>query len=581
MRRRKARIALSVLLGVILLAAAWAGWTAYRVNQDLNAAVDDVTVLRQAVEDGDDGAADAALSDLQGHSGAAADLTDGVIWSLLEQLPSYGDDAHGVAVVSDVIDDLSESGIEPLVQVSGDLESIVPSGGKIDPAAVRGLQEPVAAARAAFAKADDRLSAEDATGYVERLRSKYRELAGQVDDASKALASADTAVQVLPVMLGADSPQNYLMVFQNNAEIRATGGLPGAVSLVHADDGEVAMTRQVAANTFGFTDTPVLPLTKAEREIYGDLLGTFFLDANLQPDFPRASDLWKARWEQVYPEQIDGVLSIDPVAISYVLGATGPIEVDGITLTEDNAVDELLHEVYLRYEDPADQDTFFRAVASTMFDKISGGAKSPRDLIAALAKGADEHRLYVHDFDDTVQAELAGTGVAGELVTEASSTPEVGVYLTDATGAKMSYYLRYDVDVAATYCTDGVQGLSGHLRLASDAPDNAATLPKYITGGGTYGVKPGNQLVFVRLYGPVGGTVGSVELNGKPIVGFPSVESNGRKVFTVVAQLKPQQKVDVTWRMKSGPGQAGPVHVEVTPSIENASSSTSVGSACQ
>ena len=355
MRSRKIWIALSVLLGVVVLAAAWAGWTAYRVNQDLTAAVDDATVLRQAVENGDDGddvVARSALTDLQTHSGSAADRTDGLTWSVLEKVPFFGDDAQGVAVVSGVVDDLSDSGIESLVEVSADLESIVPTNGKVDLAAVERLQGPVSSARASFAKADDRLSAEDSSGYVERLRSKYRELAGQVSDASAAMDSADTAIQILPAMLGASSSQNYLLIFQNNAEIRATGGLPGAVSLVHADSGAVSMTRQVAANTFGFTDKPVLPLTPAEREIYGDIVGTFFLDANLQPDFPRASDLWRARWEQVHPEQIDGVLAIDPVAISYVLGATGPIQVDGVTLTQDNAVDELLHEVYLRYRDP-------------------------------------------------------------------------------------------------------------------------------------------------------------------------------------------------------------------------------------
>jgi len=580
MLRRKIWIIVAVLLGVVLLAVAWAGWTAYRVNQDLTAAVDDVTALRQALEDGDSAAADAALAQLQDHSGSAADRTDGPIWSVLEHLPSYGDDAQGVAVVSDVIDDLSQTGIEPMVQVSDDLESIVPSGGRIDPVAVQALHEPVASAHAAFVAADDRLSAEDSSGYVERLRSKYRELAGQVDDAATALTSADTAVQVLPAMLGSDSPQDYLLIFQNNAEIRATGGLPGAVSLVRADGGGVEMTRQVAANTFGNTDKPVLPLTAAEREIYSDKLGTFFLNANLQPDFPRASDLWKARWEQVYSEKIDGILSIDPVAISYVLGATGPIEAEGVTLTEDNAVDELLHEVYLRYDDPADQDTFFRAVASTMFDKISQGAESPRDLIAALSKAADEHRLYVHDFDPEVQKAFAGSGVAGEVPTEVSATPQVGVYLTDATGAKMSYYLRYDVDVDATYCTNGVQGLSGHARLMSDATADAASLPPYLTGGGFYGVKPGNQVVFVRLFGPVGGTVSGVALNGKPITGFPSVDYDGRKVFTAVVELKPQQKADLTWRMKTGPGQDQDAHVSVTPSLQPGSSSSTAGSAC-
>src|SRR4051794_37777045 len=103
MRRRKVWFGVAVLLGLVVLGTAWAGWTAYRVNQDLSAAVDDVTVLRAAIEDGDNAAADAALAKLQDHSSSAAGRTDGPTWWVLEQLPSYGDDAQGVAVVSSVV----------------------------------------------------------------------------------------------------------------------------------------------------------------------------------------------------------------------------------------------------------------------------------------------------------------------------------------------------------------------------------------------------------------------------------------------------------------------------------------------
>ena len=58
------------------------------------------------------------------------------------------------------------------------------------------------------------------------------------------LATADRALQVLPTMLGRDEPKNWLLVFQNNAEVRATGGLPGAISVVTADDGELSRNRQ-------------------------------------------------------------------------------------------------------------------------------------------------------------------------------------------------------------------------------------------------------------------------------------------------------------------------------------------------
>ncbi|MEP9363469.1 DUF4012 domain-containing protein [Nocardioides sp. CN2-186] len=579
MRRRRVWTAVWVLLGFVLVAAAWAGWQVFQVNRDLNAAVDDASALRTAVVDGNDQQTDAALASLKQHSSAAASRADGHTWSLLTHLPVFGDDARGVQVVSDVAADLSRDGVEPLIQTSDDLDGVVPSAGRLDVPALVALQGPVAQGRAAFEKAQTQLDAEDPSGYVERLRSKYRELAGQVADAADLLSSAQTALRVMPAMLGEDSAQNYLLVFQNNAEIRATGGLPGAVSLVSADHGKVEMTRQVAANTFGKTAKPVLPLSVAERKTYGTILGTYFLDANLQPDFARAADLWKTRWEQVYPGDIDGVLSIDPVAISYLLGATGSVQVGDMTLTADNAVDELLHQVYLRYPAPAAQDRYFRAVARAVFDKVSQGVESPQDLVSALTRGVREHRIYAHSFDPQVQDTIATTAVAGDLVTDPNADPQVGVYVNDGTAAKMSYYLRYDVNVSSTYCTNGVQGLAGDATFVSDAPPDAASLPRYVTGGGVFGPKPGSQFVIAYLYGPVGGSISGLMINGRPIPSAAVVD-RGRQLTTVSLLLKPQQKVHVTWRMKTGSGQTGPTTVSVTPSIEAGQSSSQVASAC-
>jgi len=102
----------------------------------------------------------------------------------------------------------------------------------------------------------------------------------------------------------------------------------------------------------------------------------------------------------------------------------------------------------------------------------------------------------------------------------------------DTTGAKMSYYLRYSVDTSTTYCIDDQQGITVHARLTSTAPEDAGkTLPRYVTGGGTYGVKPGDQLVTVRLFAPVDGKIKRFAINSNR---FPpdGVSVSGRPVAT-------------------------------------------------
>lgn len=578
--RRRWLLPVGAFVGLLLLAGAWAGWQAWQVSRDLNAAVDDARALRSAVEAGDQTRIDTELARLQEHSSAAADRTSGSTWSVLTRLPVLGDDADGVALTSDVVADLSNDGLEPLVEAATQLDRFLPRNGRISVDAVESLQSPVERASVALAGADARLSEVDSSGFVERFRVQYRDLARQISDAADGMRAADTALQVLPTMLGSEGPRDHLLVFQNNAEIRATGGLPGAVSIVRTDDGEVEMVRQVSGASFGRRAGPVLPLTGAERKLYGPQLGTYFLDANFTPDFPRTADLMRARWEEMYEERLASVVSVDPVALSYLLEATGPIDVGDVTLTSDNAVDELLHGVYLRFEDPVAQDAYFRDVARTLFERFTaGGIASPRALVSALGAAADEGHVYVHSFDAREQAALSGSQVAGEFPTEATSRPQVAVTMNDGTGAKMSYFLRYDVAVRATSCMDGQQQLAVHAELTSEAPEDAkASLPATVTGGGDYGVPPGQQSVLVRLFAPVDGEIRTFTINSEP-ARPPGAVVDGRPAATAFLTIKPGEIIDVDWTLQTGPGQDGPTDVFVTPSLEGSLSRT-IASAC-
>ncbi len=69
------------------------------------------------------------------------------------------------------------------------------------------------------------------------MANPVRRLQDQLTEAAGLTGTASRTVQLLPAMLGADSQRRYLLMFQNNAEVRATGGIPGAVAVVTADRG--------------------------------------------------------------------------------------------------------------------------------------------------------------------------------------------------------------------------------------------------------------------------------------------------------------------------------------------------------
>jgi hypothetical protein len=579
MHSRVLRGSLWAAVALVVTVGAYAAWLVWQVQAELTEVAGQAGVLQTAARDGDGAALEQALTTTHAAAAEAVDHTSSPVWSALTLLPVFGDDARGVRTVSRVAADLSGEPLRPLVQALGGLDALLPKDGRIDVAAVEALQQPVAAAHGALTVAEAQLAAEDPGEFVEGLRTRYRALASDIRRAQRALDTAGRASRVLPTMLGADRPQRFLLVMQNNAEIRATGGLPGAVALLSSDQGRVELGTHVPVSSFGEAPTPVLPLTSAELELYGPQLGTYFQDASFTPDFPRAAALMRARWEQQHPA-IDGVVSIDTVTLAYLLDAMGPVVVDGVELTAANATQQLLHDSYRRLPDPQAQNDFFQQVARAVFDRVSQGPGSPAAFVEALGRAAAERRLQLHSFQPEVQAELAGTTVAGEHATKASEHPEVTVTLNDTTASKMSWFLRYDVSVDATWCTDGVQGMTGHAAITSAAPADAASLPVGVTGGSVYGVPAGDQLVTVRVFGPVDGEIGDVQRAGKPTDEVVRVSQDGRPVAELYAYLQPGDVVDYSWTMRSGPGQPGDTQVSVTPSVEPGSSSTTVRSAC-
>ena len=564
-----------------LLVALWLAWLGWQLNGHLGGALEDAADLEQALRIGDPAAAVAASDSLRDHAEGAADVTGGRTWAVLGHLPLVGDDVQGLEVVSGVLADITADGVAPLAEEASDLNSILPVDGRADIARLQALQDPVHRAHAAFADADERLSARDASGYVGPLRSNYAELVQRVADASDALDVADRALQVLPTMLGSDEPRSYLLVFQNNAELRASAGLPGAISVVTVDEGRLTMGEQTTAAELGEADEPVLPLSAAEERIYGPQLGTFALDANFTPSFPRTADLLRARWQQVYGEQVDGVVAVDTVAVSYVLGAMGPVTVGPAQLTSLNVVERLLHEIYLQVDDNDEQDELFKVAARTVFDRLVEGEANPQRMVEALTQGGSERRVLVHSFSAEEQALLDGTSVAGELTPADTGRPQVGLYLNDNTGAKMSYFLRTDVQASATACADGVQTVTGTARFSSTAPADAATsLPAYVTGGGRYGIDPGSQVVALRIYGPVGGSIDAISIDGQQVRKLEVVDHDGRPVTTVYPALAPQQSQEVAWSVTSGPRQTGDVALSVTPGIEPGDTAQTLPTAC-
>ncbi len=562
---------------------AYGVWSARATAADLDAARGDAQRLQTAMSAEDVAGSRTALTALETHISAARGRTDGPLWGLASHLPIVGGDVRAVQVVAAVGDDLTKGTLAELVDEAGsDLrDRLAPHGGRIDIAAVEEVAPLVGRADRNLNAAAGRLRAIDRDSLSHWVKPSYEEFSSVIATASTSLAAANRAVQVLPTMLGKDRPRRYLLMFENNAEIRATGGLPGAYGLVTADRGKITLTEQGVPGDIGKFPEPVLPQSEAEKEIYFSQIAEYFQDTNFTPEFPRTAELVREMWKRSKGVRLDGVMSVDVVSLSYLLRATGPVDAPGaVRLTDKNATEELINRVYFRLPNSAKQDAYFKNVAKLIFERVSAGVDSTTTFLTALGQAATEGRIYIHDFDNNVQRALSGTTVAGELQGGDPRVPQVGVYLNDATGSKMSFYLRSRVRLRAEGCASRQQQLSGFadLTYTKDSPP-VADLNDFVTGTGGFGTPQGEQLVVMRVYGPAGGSVSNFRFDGKPLQ-LDTVDDRGRQVATVVAQLSRGQTVRVAWRVRSDVGQDRPARLTVTPGLTQTPSVRQVPTSC-
>ena len=187
-------------------------------------------------------------------------------------------------------------------------------------------------------------------------------------------------------------PRTYLVVFQNPAELRATGGIFGSYAVVQADQGRITIIDQGASSrTLGFFDPPVAELTPEQIDLYSQLMAQYPQDVNFTPDFPTAAPLFSEMYRLRSGNTVDGVLAIDPVALSYLLEGAAPIDVgDGVSITADNLVPILLSTAYQKFDNNGDQsqrDAFLANATAQVFANVMSGKGNPRAILERASEG--------------------------------------------------------------------------------------------------------------------------------------------------------------------------------------------------
>ncbi|MEV0810990.1 DUF4012 domain-containing protein [Micromonospora sp. NPDC050200] len=563
-RRTRTRIRRTLLAGLVvgsllLAGAGWVGFRGWQARSHLLNAAGLARELSAQIVGGDTARAQRTLAALQEQAGAARDATGDPGWRLGQRSPYAGDDLGAVRQIAVAIDDLARRAFPTLLRA--DLATLVPKEGRLDVGRLRAVSPELTDVNAAVRETRTRLDAVPTANLVGQVRTALTELRAEIDRLAGLTGAADQGARVLPSLLGADGRRTYLLVSQNPAELRATGGMFGAYAVIRADGGRVEIVTQGSAVDLSQFDPPVATLPDETRRLYTDLPAIYPADVNLTPHFPTAAKLYREMVRLRTGTTVDGVLAVDPVALSYLLAATGPVTVPGgPRLAADTVVRTLLSDTY-QTMGLKEQDAYYAAAAAAVFNAFLAAKVDQKAVLSAFDRSITERRILFWSARSEEQRILGASRVSG-ILPEQESTPTVGVFFNDGSGAKLGYYLSPTATLTVGDCQDdGRRELHLRLTLHSSAPTSGLT--KSVLGAG----KAGNPYIIrtlVYLFSPAGGAVLRARLDGAAAALGGGFERR-RQVAVANVEVPPGATRTVDVDVLTGRNTAGTPELWLTP----------------
>ncbi len=345
----------------------------------------------------------------------------------------------------------------------------------------------------------DRAAAELARVSADAVPAAYRDAVQTAKTELPTLAAAVrktvAVADLLEPAMGATGTKRYLVVFQNNAELRPTGGFIGSFALVDVDRGNVKHVEIPGGGSYDLKGNFALHLN-APQPLHLINPRWQFQDANWYPDFPTSASQLARFYEKSGGPTVDGVIAINESLMEKLLGVVGPIDMPeyGKTITADNFYLQTQTQVELDYDKTANKPKQFIAdLAPKALDRIlhADGAAALQ-LAAALDRALAEKDLQFWFTDDASEAKAASLGWDGAM--RQTDGDYLAIVHTNIAGQKTDLVMHEDVRDDVKILLDG----SGIVTLTvSRAHDGKK-------GDLFTGVR---NVDYMRVYAPEGSTL--------------------------------------------------------------------------
>jgi len=383
------------------------------------------------------------------------------------------------------------------------------------------------------------------------LAQKMQTLTTHLPNIRSTINQARAVLPLVPSLIAQESKKTYLLLFQNSAEIRPTGGFIGSYGLLTFDKGKlldftVEDIYAADGQLKGFVEPPT-PIKQ-----YLGQNTWYFRDSNWDPDFTVSAQ--RAEWflNKTTGRNVDGVIAVNLPAVKELLAATGPIKIEDYDedITAENLFDRAeYHSEIDFFPGSTQKKDFLGSLARELFSKIEN--MSAGDLLKisqGLESALVQKQLLIYLHDQPAQKILLEQNWAGAIFEPQLSTVDNRPvtadysYLVEANLGinKANYFLTRNIKHNLTILKTRQILVTSTITYHNQSPADAWP-------GGTY-------RSYVRDYLPENATLISVKsaenklsaqtidqevINHKLVIGFP-----------VTVPVKQSLDIEITYRLE-------------------------------
>ncbi len=247
---------------------------------------------------------------------------------------------------------------------------------------------------------------------------KIEELKTRIELYRDLVKRGRTVAELLPEIIPAEGQKSYLLLLQNNAELRPTGGFIGTVARVDFDGGKLKKLEvQDVYEVDGHLDFHVEP----PEEVKNDLgqKDWFLRDSNFEPDFPTAARQAEWFYGKETSLKVDGTVALDVSAMENLLSVLGPVNLSdyGETVGESNLFEKAItHAEQGFFPGSQAKKNFLTALSTQVLNKVFFAPNQNwPGIIQSVGKSFNEKHLLVYLDSPKLFSYLVSQNYAGAM----------------------------------------------------------------------------------------------------------------------------------------------------------------------